>query len=765
IRPAAEVRTKASDCRIAPGGTTEIPLSILSSADFRLTGTLHVESPTSSLVVKPEESRVSLLKEGISGVVLNIRASPDLPPVTHDLWVYMKLSDPDGASLTTRKFRVPVFCLENGSVALGEDERLRRKTIVTAQYLATFDYEGAILRASNTAASLEGSYLLRSQVGPPFGIDAFRFTPRNVEITEDHVSRIVTMNGVHPERPLFIEDRAIFEQGTGVIIYQVWVTNTGTEPHALQVRVFGAGGGISISPGIKYIPLKNGVVYGRCQNLSLGYPSFPSNPNDFEEGWIALEGNLTVKGQVWDNNTVEEIRIGNNQLLSLSYPSVSILPGERRLMSQVWLMMNASNWREVRQLWLSRVGKRFATEFENETLTAHPSIDFDIKPAIIASAKDVAIEVRARKGIVAPVPIDVEVLPPSGWSASLSTSASPSEKREHSAKIKQHPVQDGEKFWIGLSPGKVVSDGFGIHTGSMKLRINTDMTVPIDIIQLGDKENQVRVDEIEDQGLKGYSVDNGLIQFRVSPEYGGVLYSLKNKHGTEFLMSTFPTAEQKPGSFLNNYYGGIQPVVWDESMDEVFTNAITNKEKMDGKIVEIGPWKGIEISWTGKKQLSTRGAKLKLQYLTAAGSPLLVARWIIQNKSEAPLEAVPTLLVDAALNGTVPEVVFRAEEYGVQTNYYTSQIPPVVMANNNIIWMRETGKRKPSDGLALVHEGTLAGVVGLAFAGNLVWGTFGREGPLPPKGTRTTTSCFMVDPSSDEELRILQRNIEFLIER
>ena len=39
------------------------------------------------------------------------------------------------------------------------------------------------------------------------------------------------------------------------------------------------------------------------------------------------------------------------------------------------------------------------------------------------------------------------------------------------------------------------------------------------------------------------------------------------------LISSFPTATAKPGGFLNNYYGGIQPVIWDDDLDEQFTNA------------------------------------------------------------------------------------------------------------------------------------------------------------------------------------------------
>ncbi len=764
VKPAAEIRVKSGECRIAAGGKAEIALSVISSANFSLSGTLHVNSPTPKLQVTPSEANVAIDKEGLSGAILKISAQTELKADTYDLWAYMDLITPEGLSFSTRRFRVPVFCLQNGSIAVGEDDRLRRKLIISSEYSATYDYEGAILRATAAGSSDEGTYLLRSQIGPPFGIDSFRFTPRDVQVSDDHDDIIIAMSGCHPEKPLLIEDIVRFEKGTGVIKYQVWTTNTGTEPQTIQVRVFGGGQGVNISAGTKYIPLKRGVVSANANSLLTMYPSFPSNPEAFQEGWIALEGHTSAKGEIWDHEAVEAIHIGNNQIISLHYPATVIQPGERQLMSQVWLMMRATGWKDVRETWLSRVEKRFPTGSETEPLTPHSILDATAKPAILASVGKTTIEVETRKAIVSPIPVDLQVNAPVGWSAKLTAMEDYGSEQADSTSLVGYPMNEHDKFLIDLIPDSYLADGFAIHTGSLSMRMTNTLKFPISIIQLGKKGHEVKIQEIEENGVKGYFVDNGVIKFKASHNYGGCLYSLTNSSGTELLVSTYPTAEQKPGGFLNNYFGGIQPVIWDESHDEIFMNAVTNRENMTGASIDTGLWKGIEFIWTGKKQVSTRGARLRVQYLTAAGSPLLIVRWIVENRTGSPLTLIPTLLVDAAYDTVIPDLLFTAEVDGAVTDFYRSPVASIAMPSNNIIWMHRSSETGGSEGLALVGSGQNSGVLGIFLGSGLTFGTMSFGDIIMPSDSRTATACFVVDPNSYDVLRTLQENVEFLVE-
>ncbi len=494
------------------------------------------------------------------------------------------------------------------------------------------------------------------------------------------------------------------------------------------------------------------------------YPSFPSNPEAFQEGWIALEGQISAKGEIWDNKAVEAIRIGNNQIISLHYPATVIQPGERRLMSQVWLMMNARGWRDVRKTWLSRVERQFLTESETEPIMSGSILDATAKPAILASVGKTAIEVETRKAIVTPIPVNLQVNAPVGWSAELAATEDYDNERADSTSLVRYPMNDLDKFLIDLVPDSDIADGFAIHTGSLDIRMTNTLKFPISIIQLGKKGHEVKIQEIEERGVVGYAVDNGVFKFKASHKYGGCLYSLTNSFGTELLVSTYPTAEQKAGGFLNNYFGGIQPVIWDESHDEIFMNALTNREDMSGAAIETGMWKGVEITWNGKKQVSTRGANLRVQYLTAAGSPLLVVRWIVENRTNSPLTLIPTLLVDAAYDTVIPDLLFTAEVDGAVTDFYQSPVASIAMPDNKIIWMHRSRETGDSEGLALVGSGPNSGVLGIFLGSGLTFGTMSFGGLIMPGDSRTSTTCFVVDPNSYDVLAALQGNIEFLVE-
>ncbi|NHJ15017.1 MAG: GNAT family N-acetyltransferase [Candidatus Thorarchaeota archaeon] len=763
IKPAAEIMNKANYTRIIPGGAARIPISIISASDFEMKGSVHVESPSESLRISPMTKEIQLQPEGQSGIVLDVEADPDLKARTYDLLLHLKLAS-NGVSLTTRKFRIPVYCLFNGSAAIGDDDRLLRKTILSEDYVATFDYEGAIFRARYANADFEGVFLLRAQIGPPFGIDSFRFSPREVAVSEGADISVVAMKGAHPERPLHIEDRAVFERGTGIVIHQVWATNTGKEPHSFQVRMYGGGQGINLNVGTKYIPLKGGVVADSANSQVLNYPTIPSSPNAYDEGWIAIRGEHTTIGEIWDISKVEEIQMGGNQVRIMQYPIMSLEPGERRMISEVFLVLNASGWQDVQRLYRLRIGKRIQNVGMETEGSTRQLYDFDIRPAVIPSLSETEISLRVRKAILAPLPVNLDVEVPEAWQATLSSLNSPKDQMQRSSRIEMHPIADNEELQIKLKPSKLAKDGFIVYEGNLRLRALTDKVFPFNIIQLGSAGTKVEVSEIEEEGCKGFHVKNGRIEYKVSHEYGGCLYSLKNSKGTELLISSFPTGEAKPGGFLNNYYGGIQPVIWDDALDEEFTNVITNREKMEGKRISIGPWSGVEVSWTGAVQRSTRGVRLRLQYLTTGGSPLVLTRWIIENVTDATLRTVPSFIVDAGFNGEVPDRLFRAIENDRMTDFYASQVPSVAVPRNNLLWIRNGEIDQNPEGLAILHAGKGVGTSAIGIGGIIIGVSMSLGTHVSPGETKVSTSCFVVDPKSDAELMGLQKNLESILE-
>ena len=759
IKPVAEVRMRLGESRIVPGGRTMVPLSIEGSSVMDLKGTLHVESPSNLLHITPLENELSISPEGVSGVILNATADSQLESGTYDLWVHMKLNGdtPDGqpTELQTRKFRIPVFCIDNGTVHVGDNDRLRRKIILSSEYTASFEHEGAILRVNRPTNVDMNSFSIRTQVGPPFGLDSFRFAKREIIESESDGNLVVGMRAQHPERPLLLEDRATFEKGTGIVIHELWATNTGKETHTFQPRVYGGGGGIGLSPGKIWVPFKDGVVEERAGDMLFTYPSIPGTPKEYSGGWIASDSPTGARGQFWDMEEIEEVRIGNGQLNALHYPIVSIEPGETKRLTRIWLAPSVSNWMAVRNLWKSRVAREFDTTITEDTVTTRSAFDFESTSVVVPSKSDVELDVVARKAVLAPLPVDINVTPPKGWEVDVNATGENS--------LKMHPVQDKESIHLKFSPTKDIPDEFGVFTGSIHLKGTSDTRRPLHILQVGKSGGDVSIEETTEQEKSVFIIKNGLTEFKVSPDYGGCLYSLKNSRGTELLMSTFPTAEPKPGGFMDNYFGGVQPLLWGRDDEDDLSVAKTNREKMSGKPIEVGIWKGVEVSWVAKLQKSIQDVTLKVQYLTAPNSPLIMTRWIVDNTSTSPTTIFPSFFIDPAFNEDPSGVIFRTEWEGTMTDIYPSQVPVAAMPSKNFYWIRKGESDINSEGLGLIGSGTIPQMLGLFIASFFILGTSDMTMNLLPGESKMITSCISVDPEKTEDLIALQSIVEDIV--
>jgi len=227
---------------------------------------------------------------------------------------------------------------------------------------------------------------------------------------------------------------------------------------------------------------------------------------------------------------------------------------------------------------------------------------------------------------------------------------------------------------LDLAPGEEVPDQFGLFTGHMRLATPVEEKQPFTIVQLGAAKDTVSITEAMEENHSVFRVKNGLIEFAISADYGGCLFSLKNARATELLASAFPTPA--PKVFFQNYWGGVQPIIG--GMDEDAFQAKTNTEKMQARLCRQGDlWQGVEVSWQGKVQPDCRGVEFRLKYLTVPGSPLILIDWTIHNTTTAPLRLVPALAVDIAFNGNLADSILQARWDGDLTDIRQG-VPPAV---------------------------------------------------------------------------------------
>ena len=372
IKPAAEVHTRFGECRILPGGRTPLPVTVTSNAATMLCGKLRFDLADLPITVSPAEIAIEIAPEGLAGVVVEVVApAADLAPGTYDLWASLQFEagSNGGVALTTRRFRIPVFCIPAGAVAVGEDDRKREVLVVSADYTARLSREGGEVEIAVPGASYP-TISLETEIGPPFGLDPFESAEREVDVERSASATTISLSATHPERPLRVETRLIFPHNSPVICQQTWITNQGVEDQTFQLRVGGYSGGVALTPGRAILPLAAGVVHDRIASHLSDHPSIPDVPTTFSEGWVAVEGRSGATGQVWDPENLEEIQVNCGRITRLGYQSITLRPNEERRLSQIWHLTQTTDWKAVRRLWQEKIARRIPLQHESTAVPA-----------------------------------------------------------------------------------------------------------------------------------------------------------------------------------------------------------------------------------------------------------------------------------------------------------------------------------------------------------------------------------------------------------
>ena len=765
VKPAAEIRTRWGECRIVAGGPSVIPLTIISNIPKSVKAKILLRDIDVPLNIKNVDDAVTIDAEGLAGIILNISSSEDLEEGAHDLWVRFEITPKSGKTILTREYRVPIFCLGKKGIAVGHDDRQRRIVIASSDYNATFSEEGAILRTTDQYGTDSVSFNVRSSIGPPFGIDPFRYAERDPVIQSTETETVVAMKANHPDRPLAIEDRAIFRHNSKIILHEVWVTNTSSESETFQLRLNGRGGGISFSRGSIYIPYAGGIVKENLGNFYFGHPVISGNPSDFNEGWVAMEHNSKFVGQFFDMSLAEEYKLGMGQMSEITFPLVTLDSGETRRLSQLWLVHGAQDWTDIQRLWKVHIGRRFEDRIEaSKEQNIRNLINLDIDPIVLPNISEAEAIVSLTKTTLAPFMGHLSALAPAGWAARIDLGETEVKdlKDGEVASCEIQMMQD-ISLSLKLHPSKQIPDRFSIHRGIVNFETDWDVSKKFLLIQLGTSKNTVEITEEKDQGSKVVRVNNGLIDFTVSPDFGGCLISLRNQNGVEFMTSAFPNPAPKPGGFLDNYHGGIQPIIFDEEMGEYLMNAHTNKEAMTSSIYEKGSWKGVEINWIGKVQKLSRGMHFKLRYLTTPGSPIVLMQWVISNKTTAPIRFWPSLFIDPKLDEHLEGFRIISEWNGETRKVRKGMAPVAVTPSRNMVWIKPGIEQDSTSGFSLMMAGDTSRIISANLGENLLLGAVDGHTWILPGEERMLTGSILVDPINMEDIRDLQAVLQNLV--
>jgi ribosomal protein S18 acetylase RimI-like enzyme len=772
IESPAEIDTRFGRSSIMPGGTAQVPVTVVNKTRIALRGKLRFEPPEAPLKVSPMETDIALSPEGLAGGMVEVAAPDSLAPGTYDLWasVHVQTEKDTKQMIKTRKYRIPIFCIPEGTVALGEDDRKRELIAESSDFTVRLAREGGSVTIQ-PHVSLMPTSLLTTEVGPPFGQSPFRFAERNLRVENSPTTIVVHLTAVHPERPLDVDTRVVFTHNSPVVRQETWVTNQSKAKHTLQLRLAGLTDSISLTLGQTVIPLASGIVREGTASPLANWPAILTTPQTFSEGWVALEGESLAIGQVWNNDDVEELRLGFGRITRVTYHSVTIEPGESRCISTIWHITRAADWRAVQRVWLEQLRRHVVTE--RELLTprdAEPLLQIAPPPIILAGRGAINVNFRLRYSAATPLTGSLFVEPPNGWFAALNRKGG--QRGGTALALSKVTSRNLPSLQLSLSPGSAVPDGFAVFKGSVTLHTPRRVRQEFPIIQLGSSRSSVEVSKEREKDCVVFRVKNGVLEFAVSPDFGGCLYSLKNRHSTELLNSAFPTPQ--PKIFLQNYWGGVQPIV--AGVDEDPFLSKNNLEKMHGAVCAAAPiWKGVEVKWKGTLQQSYRGLAFTLRYLTAPGSPVVLVEWTIRNPTTAPLRLTAALGTDTAINRTLDESVLQARWGDTIADVHPSPAITAFMPSSNFAWLRRaTPDAKASEGVAMLIPGRQPKIVVLQMGGKfglpphesaeeLCWFLLlERDIWLQPGEKHVLRAYLLVDPPNTALLEQLQQTLEYI---
>jgi hypothetical protein len=219
----------------------------------------------------------------------------------------------------------------------------------------------------------------------------------------------------------------------------------------------------------------------------------------------------------------------------------------------------------------------------------------------------------------------VTIEPPAGWR---------SQPTEFTLQDIKH-----EQPFVAPVRFHATDDTIGAYTGSIHLESDRhDIKKPFTLLRLGDKAARVQVEPTTVAGQALYLIDNGSSHWHVAPDYhAGVVGWYTDERQVNHLYSAFPQAGGAAMSWLKPWFGGIQPILMPDDVEQEGWPGKLYQEQFTAQICERTNDQG--VAWTGVSlgapldQEEFRGLRAELEYLTVGGSNLLKVVYRLVNET------------------------------------------------------------------------------------------------------------------------------------
>jgi ribosomal protein S18 acetylase RimI-like enzyme len=653
IQPAVELINHQGYQMIHAGSPARVYLDIKNNANQVLHGDVawFVEGQAAAMQAVPFE----LTPKELSGLALC------LPPADGPDQAVTTLHASPSVETEAGKMEMPVFRFPlvpdqpELTAAIFENDR-RRMRLLTDLVDVQVELEGGNI--SFGSRDLPG---LRRPAhfhpGPPYGMGPDSTLLFTHTFEANHGSALLFLSAESRQFPgLRIQKYLRTAPGRKEIEHWVVLTNINSRSDlAIGGRMSTSGNdGISINAfgaaARSFTPLDGRVVVCDAQLPLMNDNMLPQDPNRWPESWSAVEslahGDLAA--WFWQPSDLEKIKMRNGMLSSLEAASRLLKPGASRTIFHLWYGFGFNSVEEVRLRWNQWVGKK---EFSR-----HEYIRVEATHPVQARWVEQPVLERGQKNLGAlaldfislyPLRGSLRLALPDGWEGVFLP--------ESGAQADAIPMPDP-------SPGEPTSIQVALTVPAQELRSHAaprlhlsgefEMDFPLPVLLASSKKVEINEQELE--GRPVYTVDNGVLQFRVMADLGGGMIRLRDAQGRTYLDDNFPHI--KPHLFLPHHVGGLQPLLFTPDAGQAFTEL----ETVQAEAVHAGLWQGVRVAWNCQHQTELFGQDFSITYLTLPGSEIIRIRFSHHNASPRRVEWVGAFFTNLAFGGSREGITIQA---------------------------------------------------------------------------------------------------------
>jgi ribosomal protein S18 acetylase RimI-like enzyme len=602
IMPLLAFKTDPDSITVTPGTTGKIQLNIFNNSKEHFKGNVFVIDEDNKLSIDKIAIPIDAPPESYSGFNVNIKVEDDQPTSLMPLELFAR-GKVKGAYTETRTERIYVKCLTPGEIATSVEKKDQGElVIVENEDLAAYvQLRGALLEVTYKNASYGRQEVwLRGGlgVGPPFGfmrpIDYEHKVIRKPESVE------LVLSGQHPDKPGVKMMRILtFYAGASLIKEKIRVVNMNPDvTYKLDVRINGMNPRTNLYTVI--VPLK-GIMEHEMVEFPVSESDLPTDPKEYKESWICYQNQAQdfCFGQIWSNEKLSKVRIGEQSLLAPEYSLGQVKPGQSACTSELYYVVEKGKWQTIRRKWQSLIGKQIP--LKEKHLESKPLFNVELAESIFYDKTKLRTQINAVNFRSKEATGKVVLIPPRGWKIE------PSE-------IEVKKVGINNPFTADLSLFPPSKAKLGIYSGFINFYSDRQaIQFPLDLCVLSKIANHsVTVASCKEDDKVVQKVANGLLEFKACAEYAGCLFFLSRKKEVNQLGSGFPRVGTKV--FLENYTGGIRALYLSDRFD--FQKSKSHEEEYKAESVEEGDWKGVEFSFESKQQEEIRGVLGSVSYLT-----------------------------------------------------------------------------------------------------------------------------------------------------